>query len=410
MQVLLINDHGRAYGGAELQMLAVRDSLAARGHDVRLFSSNAEMIPGFPLLAERTCHGQTDLGQVVLQSANPMAWQALRAELRSNPPDVVHVRSFLWQLSPLILPLLRDLPVLHQAPTYKEICPNGLKLLPDRTNCTHVAGSVCRDSGCVSSRTYQMARLQMWLLKRWRSVLDVTTVLSRRAAERFTASGWTGVEVLPNPADARDATSDLATHPTLAYCGRLSREKGVDVLIDAFACARRKIPNAMLVIAGTGGEEEALRRRAKPLGKSVRFLGHVPYKTLDTVLAPAWVQAVPSIWHEPFGNVTLEAMMRGTAVLGANTGAISDVIVEAETGYIAPPGNVDAWATRLIQMLSDKALCQRLGTAGRQRALKDFGRDRHTDRLLELYAKAQQNCAARKRHAKARAEQKELLK
>ncbi|MEM6341996.1 MAG: glycosyltransferase, partial [Pseudomonadota bacterium] len=131
----MINDHGRAYGGAELQMLAVRDSLAARGHDIRLFSSNAEMIPGFPLLAERTCHGQTDLGQVVLQSANPMAWQALRAELRSNPPDVVHVRSFLWQLSPLILPLLRDLPVLHQAPTYKEICPNGLKLLPDRTNC-----------------------------------------------------------------------------------------------------------------------------------------------------------------------------------------------------------------------------------------------------------------------------------
>lgn len=376
-------------------MLAIRDSLESRGHVTRLFSSDAKMMPGFPLVADRSCHGRSDMAQVVLQSVNPTAWRALRQELREDYPDVVHIRSFLWQLSPLILPLLRDIPVLHQAPTYKEICPNGLKLLPDRTNCTHLAGPICRATGCVSPRTYRMAQVQSWLLNRWRAVLDVTTVLSRRAASRFVESGWTDVEVLPNPVDDRAAVAALADHPTVAYCGRLSREKGVDVLIDAFARVRQQSPQAELLIAGTGPEEVALRARAADQGKAVRFLGHLAPDDMDRALAGAWVQAVPSVWHEPFGNVTLEAMMRGTAVLGSDAGAISDVILHGTTGLVASPGDVADWQANLQRMLSDKALCIKMGQAGRHRAETEYSRARHTDRLLALYEKAKTICAAR---------------
>ena len=395
MRVLLINDHGRAYGGAELQMLAIQDALRDRGHETRLFSSSAEMIPGYPLLADRTCHGRSDLAQVALQSANPLAWYALRQELAAYPPDIVHIRSFLWQLSPLILPLLKDIPVLHQAPTYKEICPNGLKLLPDGTNCTHLAGAICRDTGCVSPRTYRMAQLQAWLLDRWRDVLDVTTVLSRRAADRFEAAGWPNVEVLNNPADARAAIASPAPHPILAYAGRLSREKGVDVLIDAFVSILDRVPNAQLLIAGTGPDESALRGHAAGHTQNIRFLGHLTIDEMDKALAGAWVQAVPSVWHEPFGNVTLEAMMRGTAVLGSNTGAIPDVVVHGETGLIAQPADARDWSTCLHKLLTDKEMCIGMGRKGRERAEREFSRDRHTDRLLELYQTAQRTCAAR---------------
>ena len=389
-------------------MLAIRRSLEARGHQVRLFASSAELVPGFPLLAERSCHGRNDLAAVALQSANPTAWHALRREMREYPPDMVHIRSFLWQLSPLILPLLSDVPVLHQAPTYKEICPNGLKLLPDGTNCSHVAGPICRDTGCVSNRTWRMAQLQSWLLGRWRDALDVTAVLSRRAADLFSSAGWAGVEVLPNPIDPRPAAADMSPDPTLAYCGRLSREKGVDVLIDAFARVHATMPAARLLIAGTGPDEAALRARAAPLGDAVQFLGHLPHESLDAALAPAWVQAVPSVWHEPFGNVTLEAMMRGTAVLGSDAGAIPDVIVHGQTGFVAPPGDVAAWADYLGRMLGDRELCAGFGAAGRHRALEAFSRDRHTDRILELYEMAQERLAARTGRTTNRPEYKEL--
>ena len=116
---------------------------------------------------------------------------------------------------------------------------------------------------------------------------------------------------------------------------------------------------------------------------------------MDKALAGAWVQAVPSVWHEPFGNVTLEAMMRGTAVLGSNTGAIPDVVVHGETGLIAQPGDAQDWSTCLHKLLTDKEMCIGMGRKGRERAEREFSRDRHTDRLLELYETAQRTCAAR---------------
>ena len=130
MRILMINDYGRPAGGAELQMLALRDGLRARGHAVRLLASDAELVPGHPLLADRAVPGRTDRLQAAAIVANRAAARAVRAELAEYAPDVVHVRMFLWQLSPLILPALRDVPVLYQAAVYKAICPNGMKLLP----------------------------------------------------------------------------------------------------------------------------------------------------------------------------------------------------------------------------------------------------------------------------------------
>lgn len=389
MRVLLINDHGRFYGGAEMQVLTLRDVLLDLGHDVRLFSSNAEMLPGFTQEADVTCHGRTDIAQVALQTVNPSAWHALRRELREFPPDVVHIRSFLWQLSPLILPLLKTVPVLHVAPTYKEICPNGLKLRPGRVVCTAPAGPVCWRDGCVSVKTYASARLQMALLARWRNAIDVTAALSERAATAFRASGWQDVEVLHNPVDYRPAFAAPADVPTLAYAGRLAPEKGVDLLIEAFIEASRSVPGARLLIAGTGPCEAKLRAQGEKA--NIQFLGHLPAGELDAALAPAWLQAIPSLWDEPFGNVTLEAMMRGTAVIGSDRGATPEIVGDGAAGRIVPSRDVSAWRDALVNLLSDRTLCVEMGRRGRERATTVFSRKAYTAKVLSLYRKARQN-------------------
>lgn len=388
MRVLMINDHGRRYGGAEIQVLKMRDFLRRLGHDVRLFASDAEMLPGFAQEADVACHGRTDIAQVALQSFNPFAWQTLRRELSDFQPDIVHVRSFLWQLSPLILPLLEKVPVLHVAPTYKEICPNGLKLRPGRKVCTTPAGPVCRKEGCVSARTYASARVQMALLARWRDAIDVTAVLSERAATAFRQSGWRDVEVLHNPVDEGSALAAPADVPTLAYAGRLAHEKGVGVLIQAFIEASRLVPDARLLIAGTGPCEAELRAQAKEA--NIQFLGHVPSEELDAALAPAWLQAVPSLWDEPFGNVTLEAMMRGTAVLGSDRGATPEIVGEDAFGRIVPSGDVTAWRDAIVELLSDRARCIDMGLRARKRAQSEFSREAYAARVLSLYEKARQ--------------------
>ncbi|MEM8958188.1 MAG: glycosyltransferase family 4 protein [Pseudomonadota bacterium] len=385
LRVLMLNDYGQPSGGAELQMLALRDGLRARGHKVRLMTSDASLSEGFPLLADTACAGRTDRFQALSQAVNPSAYRALRAELAEHPPDVVHIRMFLWQLSPLVLPLLRDVPTLFQAAVYKAICPNGLKLLPDGSACTQTAGAVCRRSGCVAPMTWAATMMQLRMVRRWRRNIDTVSTLSRRMADRFAAEGWDNILVMGNGVDERPARSPLTGPPLVVYAGRLAREKGIGTALAAFSQIADRIPEAQFLIAGDGSEAATLRAQAALLGDRVRFLGHLPRAEMERVFDAAWVQLVPSLWEEPFGNVTTEAMMRGTAVIASDVGGQSDIVRDGQTGYLVPPGDADALAARLTEILSDRGHAERLGAKARQVALTDYSRDAVLDRLISAY-------------------------
>ncbi len=385
LNILLVNDYGRPSGGAELQMIAIRDGLRARGHKVRLFTSDAELVPGYPLVADVACRGRTGQGQVLSQVVNLSASRALRQELRANPPDVVHVRMFLWQLSPLILRALARVPVLFQAAVYKAVCPNGMKLLPDGTPCTYKAGRPCLSSGCVAPLTWAATMAQLALVRHLRGNIDIASALSRRMADIFTDDGWPDVRVLPNGVDPQPMRPPLGLVPVVAYAGRLSREKGVATLIEAFLRLSLQNPTAQLLIAGSGPEEPALRTLAAPLGDRVRFLGHLTRDAMERAFSDAWVQVVPSLWHEPFGNVTTEAMMRGTAVIASDVGGQSDILRHDETGFLVPPGDAARLAGALEQIITDRDRAERLGRAGRDVALRLYSREASIDRLIDVY-------------------------
>lgn len=390
----MINDYATASGGAELQMLALRDGLRARGHAVRLFASSARLVKDYALQSDRTCHGRTDLGQVLTSTLNPDAWRRLRRELAEHPPDVVHIRMFLWQISPVILPLLRGLPVLFQPAVYKAICPNGMKLLPDGSACGYPAGAICLKTGCVRPPTWAAAMLQLRLLRRWRGNIDRVAALSARMAGLFEADGWGTVHVLGNGVDERAARPALGPDPVIVYAGRLSREKGVATLLDAYADLAGSIPGLKLRIAGTGPLEAELRARAAGLG-GVEFLGHLPRPRMEQEFDSAWVQVVPSLWHEPFGNVATEAMMRGTAVVASDVGGQSDIVRDGETGYLVPPGNAGALAERLQRIVADRDHAERLGRGGRRVALTDYARGAVLDRLEAAYLATMETFQAR---------------
>ncbi|NJN86343.1 MAG: glycosyltransferase, partial [Leptolyngbyaceae cyanobacterium SL_7_1] len=164
MKVLLLNDIGTATGGAELQMLSLRQGLRDRGHEVRLLTSQVIPIEGSKLLADDVCFGSNTRLQVLTQTINPSAYLALRRALQTFQPDVVHVRIFMGQLSPLILPLLKDIPCLYQAAMYRAICPKGTKVLPDGNSCTSRAGLSCLRHRCLTPQSWAMLMVQRQLL------------------------------------------------------------------------------------------------------------------------------------------------------------------------------------------------------------------------------------------------------
>ncbi|WP_299958627.1 glycosyltransferase family 4 protein [uncultured Modestobacter sp.] len=387
MRVLLLNDGGTPVGGAELQALRTRDLLREAGHEVRLLTSSASEL-GVPSQADAVCFGTTHPKlRVVNQTANPSAALALRRELARFRPDVVHLRMYLTQLSPLVLPLLRGVPTVWQAVYYKAICPRGTKVLPDGSRCTFPAGRACLRNRCVTPQSWALDMTQQRLRQHWAGSLDAVITLSGTMRRRLEENGIPVADVIPNGVRHRPARPPLTGPPLVAFAGRLVPEKGVQVLVDAFAQVAAAVPDARLLIAGDGPGRAALDEQVARLGLTgrVEVAGHLDRATLERRFDDAWVQAVPGLWEEPLGNVTLEAMMRGTAVVATDLGGPGEVVRDGSTGLLVRPGSVESLAAALGALLADRPRCEELGRRGRETAQTSYAEDVTVARLEQLY-------------------------
>jgi glycosyltransferase involved in cell wall biosynthesis len=294
---------------------------------------------------------------------------------------------FLTQLSPLIMPLLKEVPSLYHVVWYRPICPLGTKMLPDGTACQRPAGAVCYRNHCLPLRDWLPLMLQMRLWRHWRHVFNLIVANSEAIKRRLVAEDIEPVEVVWNGVPIQPQRPPLTSPPTVAFAGRLVREKGVDVLLQAFAKVVTQIPEARLLLAGEGPEQEHLNRLLADLGlsSSVSTLGHLPRPELEQHFAAAWVQAVPSRWAEPFGIVAAEAMMRGTAVVASSSGGLVDIVRDGETGFRIPPDDASALAEALLRLVRDRELAEQMGRAGREVALAHFSEATFVDRFVELY-------------------------
>lgn len=381
MRILLVSDYAAAEGGAEIVTRQLRDGLRARGHDVRWFASSGHQARG-DSEADVECFGTVGPFRTLVQCANPAARSGIAHIIMEFQPDVVHVGMFLTQLSPLILPVLRDRASVYYAHWLRPICPTGAKLLPDDTRCTYRAGRACYSNGCLPVHDWVPVMTQMHLLRRWQRYFTRTVANSAATRSALQADGFPVSDVIPCGIEAPPASAVFADVPTAIFSGRLTRQKGVHVLLDAWASVTGALPSARLLIAGDGPERAALERLAP---KNVVFLGQLGRDDLQRMSTAAWVQVVPSIGFESFGLVAVEAMLRGQAVIASRIGGLPEIIDSANTGILVEPGDAPGLADALTALLRDRARCQRLGAAGQRTAQTRYTIDLHVDRFVALY-------------------------
>jgi glycosyltransferase involved in cell wall biosynthesis len=387
MKILLINNHANPGYGAENQMIALRKGLRQRGHDVRLLASSAQKTLQQEDFADYRCFGTPSRNQTLLNIANPWAFWQLRHVLREFKPDVVHVKIFLSQLSPLILPLLKGVPSIYYVVWFQAICPMGLKMLPDGTVCQQSAGKACFDNRCLPAHSLLAKMLMLGLWKKWQHFFDRIVTVSDAARRHLVAEGIRIDEVIWNSIPIRPPHPPLSCPPSVAFAGHLYWGKGADVLVHAFAKVLNKIPDARLVVAGDGPERSNLKAlvAAYGLNHRVDMTGYLPRSEMERRFNTAWVQVVPGRLIETFGNVAAEAMMRGTAVVASNIGGPAEFIQNGRTGLLVPPGDENALAEALICLLGNKNKAEEMGNAGRQFALVHFEFESYLDKILLLY-------------------------
>lgn len=387
-RVLLIHNEYAVRGGEEFLAATIKGILESRGHEtIEYRRHSGELQPGILGASKGFLSGIHNSG----------ACRDVERLLDSFRPDFVHIQNLYPLISPAILPLFRKagVPVVMNIQNFRLACPNGLHYSHGEI-CTRCLGGKeywCVLRNCERSMLKSTGYALRNAVARWTGAftehVDVFTPPTSFHARWLAGQGIAAnrIHVIPNMVDD-DAGGDCSARGDyVGFAGRVSPEKGVGVLIEA----ARRLPSVPFRIAGSFERLPALPATAPA---NVRFLGHLGPKELSDFYASARAVVVPSVWFEGFPTVIPQAMLRGRPVIASDIGGLGDVIDDGVTGLLFPMGNAAHLAERIDRLWSNPSLAQSIGSAAREKAVREYSRARYYDRLMEAFSVAAARLAA----------------
>ena len=407
MRILQVNKFLYRRGGAEGYLLDLAEQQRAAGHEVEYFGmAHPDNLPmryaaHFPTHVEfepppPDPRGRAELVGRMLWSRQ--AYRGIGAVIADFAPDVVHMHNIYHQLSPSMIraSVKAGVPVVMTLHDYKLACPT-YQFLDQGVICTAcVGGSLtsavkrrCKDGSLAAST---IAAVEVGAHRLLKSYDPVATFVCPSAflRDQMVAAGLHPGKMvhLDNFTDTQVPVRDAAGSGVL-FAGRLSREKGVDVLIEAAGVLATDVSGVLVDIVGDGPERGELEHLAQRVALgAVRFHGRVSAQDVRAHLRAARVSAVPSRWYENQPLSVLEAFASGVPVVGSALGGLTDLITPSVDGALVPAEDALALAAALRPYLADAELSLRQGAAARERALARHEPVAHAARIEEIYAAA----------------------
>jgi glycosyltransferase involved in cell wall biosynthesis len=319
--------------------------------------SEGHLLSLLPLLRERGW----DVRMLVLHEGEPGAREFVeRLRLADVPVDAWRMRLDLAPTVPLRLITGRRPTILHTHLVHADVLAlpaAALRRVPIRVSTKH-GFNPFRANRIVSGIDRAAGRLAHRQIAISGGLASYLSATQGYPADAFTVVHY-GIDAGPEPPPAPPPTR-------LAAVGRLIDIKGFDVLLRAFAIARREVPELTLELAGAGPLERELTSGAP---EGVTFLGRV--SPVQPVYERNGVVVVPSR-GEGFGLVALEAAERGRAAVVSDVGGLPEIVVHGATGLVVPVGDERALAESIVTLARDPERVRAMGEAARGRAVEEF--------------------------------------
>ncbi len=347
-------------GGAEVHLHKTFEPIARMGHDVTLICS---AFPG--ALPEEVINGirMVRRGGRFLFNFRFMLEYLIR--LRRQDFDVVVDD---MNKIPFVTPLFVKKPIVGIA---HHLFDNSIFL---ETNFV------------LASYVYWMERLALAVYKRWRTPF---IAVSRSTERELLAAGLASAQITVvnegvdhHAYNARAGAKSLT--PLIGSFGRLKKYKSVDQLLGALPIVLQKVQNLKLLIIGGGDDRMRLEGIARDLGLEgvVEFTGFVSEQSKVQLLQQIWCQVTTSS-KEGWGLTVIEANACGTPAIASNVEGLRDAVRDGDTGLLYEYGNVNDLAEKIVQILTDEQLRQRL-TVNAIEWAKRFDWDRAAEETIEL--------------------------
>jgi glycosyltransferase involved in cell wall biosynthesis len=398
--LMLAQFYAPVIGGEERHVQDLCIELVKRGHKVTVATLQIPAVPEFEVdqgVQIYRIKSTTQRAGFLYKQAershhppmpDPEASWVLQQIIKREKPDIVHAHNWLYY-SFLPLKLWSGLPLVVSLHDYSFICSQKRLMHFDTTLCSGPGLVKCMNCAAVH---YGGLKGRVTALSQ-----QLTNPLVRAAVDIFlpvsqaTAIGNGLVEqrlpfqIIPNFISEMPGSklenmdeylSQLPEDGFMLFVGDLSSDKGVDVLVRAYAKVKNAPP---LVLIGR-------RRPTTPteLPENVMILGSWPHAAVMEAYRRSGFSMLPSVCPETFGIVVIEEMSMGRPVIGSQIAGLADVINDGENGFLVPPGDADALAKAIQRLVDDPALRERLGRGALRRA-QDFRASVIVPRIEAVY-------------------------
>ena len=404
LKILHLNvSYGRGGGGGTEQCIPNLCSLLeARGHENLVIFSNA--FSNFPIVPNRKVVQLEGICSGNLPAAKNRVLVAEVLEIAQREKiEVVH---FHQTNNPLLVHTLTNFsPSVYFVHNHILTCPSGQRLYKSSWEaCPLQPGWACLVNpylkNCGTRRPVKVGQqlqncFQMRQEARAFTELLVDSEFMKQTllqagfpANRLTVTA--SVTELPQLTEQELAYPTSDTLPIVLYVGQLTEVKGVEFLIKA---ARQVRTPCRFIIVGDGYALPTAQKLVTKLdlAKRVEFKGWVLKEELGQYYRQASLLVVPSIYPEPFGLVGAEAMAYARPVIAFRRGGIPDWLQHGKTGFLVEPANISELAAQIDQILTNPALGEQMGKAGRAYLEEKFDPQVHCTTMLTAYKRAIQN-------------------
>jgi glycosyltransferase involved in cell wall biosynthesis len=381
MRILTVHNYYQIRGGEDESYTAEKKLLQAMGHQVESYEEHNDRTSSLSNL---------QLAQKTIWSTE--AYRHLKHQFQATKYDLLHVQNFFPLISPSVYYAAKDagIPVIQSLRNYRLLCPNGLFFRDNRV-CEDCLGQIIPVSGvvhgCYRESKLASAGVATMLtvhrgLKTWNNTVDKYITLTDFARQKLIQGGLPAEKIAVKPNFVSpDPGMGTGRGGYALFVGRLSVEKGVDTLLEAWKSLSTQIP---LKIIGDGPLIESVREAATQMPQ-VEILGRLPASQVYELMGEAMMVVFPSKWYETFGRVAVEAFAKGTPVIGANIGAIAELINPGYTGLLFEPGNAQDLVVRVEWALSHPKTWQEMRQHARLEYESKYTPQANYQQIMEIY-------------------------
>jgi glycosyltransferase involved in cell wall biosynthesis len=373
VKILLVHNGYRERGGEDAHVDAVAEALADAGCEVDRYLASS--------LSVATEGARLRTGLTMAYS--PAAARSIRRKLETFRPDIVHAHNLVPLLTPSVLRTARSTgaTVVATLHNHRFACPSGDLMRNGRVHDDCVAGSslACALRGARGSYVEGLAygvslemQRRLRLNTRW---VDAFIAPSGYIAEVFRRAGniRSRVEIIPHGV-SRALRGTEARYALFA--GRLSGEKGIDVL----ARAARLAPDVPIIVAGSGELAPLLAGI-----EGITLTGQLSREGVGALQADAAFVVVPSTCPEVFPLSAVEALAAGKPLVASAIGGLPEIVRDGVTGITVPPGDPDKLASAMGRLWREPELRANLAAGAVRTFESEYRIEDHVERLINLY-------------------------